>query len=379
MSRGHIRQRSLGSYQIVASGGFDSITGRRKQVFRTVRGTRRDAEKALTKLQAAVDDGTINPGGGEHLEAYLRAWLGSVRRTSTRGTPLAPTTSAKYEAAVQRICDLLGSVRLDRLTSPHVERLRDHLLDEGKLGPDAIGEVMGILSQALNKAVAQGLVSRNVAAREFVTRPAKRRPQFRLVDQELGKALLSAVTGTTWDAPVHLVLATTLRREEVLGLRWSDIDLSEGSLSVEQAVTYASGVVHVGPPKTSAGQRTIVIPAPAVAALQRARVEQNKRRLLLGEAWIERDLVVDRGDGDYWAGPSFSTGWRRFAASRGFQGVSLLSLRHGSATLMLAAGIADSVASDLMGHADTRVLRRYQGIVPELKKDAARRMGELFE
>jgi integrase len=140
----------------------------------------------------------------------------------------------------------------------------------------------------------------------------------------------------------------------------------------------AKGKVHLGEPKTAAGRRTVMLPAFVLDALKRAKAEQNKRRLLIGADWVERNLVVDRGDGDYWIPPSFSTGWRRFAAKAGFLDVPLLGLRHGSATLMLAAGVPDPVAAQIMGHADTRILRRYQDVVPELKREAASKMGELL-
>jgi integrase len=223
--------------------------------------------------------------------------------------------------------------------------MRDHLLVDGVLGPDAVAELMGILGRALNKAVAQGLITRNVAAREFVDRPASQRRPFTVIDPALGRSLIDRVRDTAWDVPVSLALGTTLRREEILGLRWSDIDLDGMTINIRQAVTYAGGKVHVGEPKTSAGSREFSLPRFVCASLKRGRVEQNRRRLLLGEDWIDRDVVVDRGDGDYWVAPSFSTAWRRYNGKFDVEHVSLLGLRHGSATLMLAAGVPDAVAA----------------------------------
>jgi integrase len=90
------------------------------------------------------------------------------------------------------------------------------------------------------------------------------------------------------------------------------------------------------------------------------------------------DLVIDNGIGEPWLPASFSTGWRRFAKARGFEGVTFHGLRHGAATLLLAAGVPDAVALEVMGHADTRILRRYQEVVDELKQDAAARMDVLL-
>lgn len=93
---------------------------------------------------------------------------------------------------------------------------------------------------------------------------------------------------------------------------------------------------------------------------------QAERPLAVG---IRPEFVVDRGDGEPWFPASFSTGWRRFTKGRGFEGVTFHTFRHGAATLMLAAGVSDAVAISVMGHADTRILRRYQDVVNDLKRD----------
>lgn len=111
------------------------------------------------------------------------------------------------------------------------------------------------------------------------------------------------------------------------------------------------------------------------AALRRHKAAQAERLLLLG---VRSELVVDRGDGQPWMPASFSTGWRRFAEDHGFPGITFHTLRHGAASLLLAAGVADKVALDVMGHADTRILRHYQEVADELKRDAAVRMDALL-
>lgn len=93
---------------------------------------------------------------------------------------------------------------------------------------------------------------------------------------------------------------------------------------------------------------------------------------------MQPELVVDNGIGEPWMPASFSTGWRRFAKAHGFAGVTFHTLRHGAATLMLAAGVSDAVAINVMGHADTKILRQYQEVVSELQRDAAIRMDHML-
>lgn len=93
---------------------------------------------------------------------------------------------------------------------------------------------------------------------------------------------------------------------------------------------------------------------------------------------VDNDLVVDYIDGQPWLPPTFSTYWARFARRNGLEGVTYHSLRHGAATLLLSGGVPDAVVISVMGHADTRVLRRFQDVVPELMQDATSRLEALL-
>lgn len=156
--------------------------------------------------------------------------------------------------------------------------------------------------------------------------------------------ILEGVTGIDpWDAPVHLALGLGLRREEVLALEWQDVS---DAVHVRRALTYAAGEYHVGPPKSDAGEREIPLPAFVAAALRRHRMAQAERLMPAG---IRSELVVDNGIGEPWLPASFSTGWRRFAKANGLEGVTFHTLRHGAATLLLAAGVPDTVALEAWG------------------------------
>lgn len=126
-------------------------------------------------------------------------------------------------------------------------------------------------------------------------------------------------------------------------------------------MNFADGQIHVGDTKSRAAERTMTVPAFVLQALRRHPARQDRRRLKIGEAWQDLDLVVDRGDGVLYSPPSFSKAWERFAARSGFAGVKFHGLRHGAATLMLAAGISDAVAMRLMGHTSVKDARPIRG------------------
>jgi integrase len=259
------------------------------------------------------------------------------------------------------------------LRTSHVVRLRDRLLTEATLAPQTIADILPVLSQALSRAEAKGYVGKNVASAQLVNRPVGERPSFDLIDAATAAMILEAVEGTDpWDVAVHLALGLGLRREEALALRWGDLD---DSVHVRRTLTFAAGEIHFGPPKSAAGERDLPIPDFVGRALRRHRAAQAERLLMIG---LQPDLVVDNGIGSPWLPASFSTGWRRFAATQGFVGIGFHTLRHGHATLLLAGGVSDAVAIKLMGHADTKILRRYQEVVDELQRDAAMRMDRLL-
>jgi integrase len=371
--RGHLHERRPGVWRLVVSDGFNP-DGSRRQVSRTVHGSKREAARALTAMLRERDEGRL-ADGRQPLAQYLeKEWLPAVSAVSKRGRPLAPTTRQRYSEAVRHVSGIIGRIRLADLRPYHVERLRDRLLAGGKLQPQTVADVMRVLSQALARAEARGLVGRNPADPKLVHRPAGELAPFAVIDAALGERILAAATDTDpWDAACHLALGLGLRREEVLGLRWED--MTEDIVQVVQTLTAADGALHFGPPKSKAGARKLPLPPFVARALARHRKAQAERLWPLGG---RSELVVDNGLGKPYQPASFSGEWRRFAREHGFRGVTFHTLRHGAATLLLAAGVPDAVAASIMGHADTRILRRYQDVVPDLQRDAASRMDRLL-
>jgi integrase len=388
---GTVRQQGGRSWQIRIPLGRDTLTGAWLRHHETVMGTRADAERRRRELLFERDRGTLASPGRKTLEEYLKQeWLPAVSKVSRRGRPLAPTTRRRYEDVVEHVCRMIGQVKMASLRTAHTERLRNELLSEkverksgelkSRFSPQTVGEILRVLSQALGKAATRGLISRNWADAALVDRPAGQPEELPLIDEDLAKRILEAVRGQDpWDAAAHLALGLTMRREEVLGLRWADVDLPGGTLTVRHTITYTPREIHEGGPKTEAGRRTIPLPAFVADSLRRHGAKQAERRLQLGSAWQrDWDVVVDRGDGAPWVPPTFSRAWTSFAKKAGFRGVGFHQLRHGAATLMLAAGIPDAVAIKMMGHRDTRILRRYQKVVDRLKREAVDKLDELL-
>ncbi|MDP9235489.1 MAG: site-specific integrase [Actinomycetota bacterium] len=369
--RGSITERRPGIWRLTVSAGFDDA-GSRQRVTRTVKGGRRTAERELTTMLKDLDAGTL-ADGRQRLDRYLtEEWLPAVSALSKRGRALAPTTRQRYRDACRHVSEIIGKVRLDELRPAHVEKVRDALLARD-LAPQTVSDVLRVLSQALSRAEARGLVGRNPAAPELVHRPIAERGSFTVIDAELGGKIIREASGTDpWDAAVHLALGLGLRREEVLGLRWEDVD---EAVHVRRTLTAADGAFHFGPPKSAAGRRDLPLPGFVARAIHRHRLDQSERLFALG---IRPELVVCNPIGEPFQPATFSGMWKDWADVHGFAGITFHGLRHGAATLLLAAGVSDTVAMRTMGHADTRILARYQDVVSELQRDAATRMDQLL-
>jgi integrase len=369
--------------RLVVSDGFDPATGRRRQFSRVVhKGTKTQIRMTAVAFLAEVRRGEVAQPGEGTLGEYLEGdWLPSVSNLAKTGKPLAPTTAETYRYEVQRITRYVGAVPLARLGVRHVERLRDSLLNEGRCSPGTINETLKHLHRALERARKRGLIPRNPADPELVTRLAAgdeeetRDP----ITPDVALALLAKAAETaTFEAEAALGLHS-LRREEVLGLRWADIDPDYAGLWVRQTVTCAARALHLGPPKSKKSRRWIPLLPFAGEVLKWRRAEQAERRLRLGELWEDNDLVVDRGDGRPVNPSTFSTAWRTWRQRNGFSHVGgFHQLRRACSSLMRAAGVDPKVISETLGHTDTRFTEQvYTDVWAERKREALQRLGAL--
>jgi integrase len=173
------------------------------------------------------------------------------------------------------------------LTSATVQKFYSDRIDAG-LGPRSVQLCHLHLSQALALAEHEGIVSRNVCAATDKPR-SRQKPGTTWTGDEARRFLNKAQTDTY--APLWLLaLKTGLRRGELLGLRWSDLDLDRGTLTVQQTIGVLAGAPCIKPPKTDAGQRVVKLSADVVAALTKHCITWAARNLA-AEEWADGDLV----------------------------------------------------------------------------------------
>jgi len=346
--------------------------GRRDR--RHVSGTRRaDVVAKVRALEAKRDAGTAEAAGrAPTVGDWLDHWLEHIASRRVRARTLE-----SYEALVRlHLRPGIGHHRLDRLQPEHLEQLYGSLLEDKGLSPATVLRLHRVLSRALRVAMQRGKIARNVAT--LVDPPAVKRPTTALpltVDE--ARRVLKAAEQARNSARWTVALAVGLRQSETLGLRWSDVDLDVGTLTVRRGLHRVAGKGLVyEEPKAERSRRTLALPAPLVMALRRHRGVQLEERQAAGSLWEEHDLVFAQVNGRPLDKRSDWEGWKALLTRAGVREVRLHDGRHTAATLLLSEGVHPRVVMELLGHAQMRTTTdTYSHVMPALAKEAAAKMG----
>jgi integrase len=355
--------------------------GKRKQVRRSGFSTKADAQAELVKIQASVDQGTFVESAKVSLASYLAAWLESQQ------AQLRPSTHHAYTAAItNHVCPHIGDGNLQSLTPGMLDRLYSYLLREGRqdgrggLARKTVRNIHVMLHKALNDAVRKGLVARNVADASDAPRSTAmsgERETMTWTPAQL-RAFLETVDGDRLYPLILLAATTGMRRGEVLGLRWQDLDLEAGRIAVRQTLINIGYSAQYSAPKTAKGRRSISLDARTVTVLRDWRMTQLQERMALGEAWVDNGLVFTRPDGNWIHPDLLSKRFNLLVRRSNLPRIRLHDLRHTHATHALEAGIHPKVVSERLGHATVAfTLDRYSHAIPALEESAAERVAEL--
>jgi integrase len=198
---------------------------------------------------------------------------------------------------------------------------------------------------------------------------------------EQARLLLQKVKQHQLEGILTLALATGMREGELLGLRWSDVNLETGALQIVRTLTYIVGHGCVeGEPKTAKGKRTILLPQFAIDTLKRHRRGQLEKRLEVGAAWIDRDLVFPDNDGDFLIPYTLLRRFHRLLKEIGLPRIRFHDLRHSAATLLLSMGVQMKVIQELLGHSSINITADiYSHVLPSVHKEAMDKMGGFLD
>jgi integrase len=270
----------------------------------------------------------------------------------------------------------IGHHRIDRLQPEHLERLYVALADKG-LAPASVLRAHRVLSRALRVAFQRGKVARNVAT--LVDPPTVKRPVTALpLSAEEAKKVMATAQAHRNAARWTVALAVGLRQSEALGLRWQDVDLNNGTLSIQRGLHRVTGKGLIyEEPKADRSRRTLALPQQLVDALRAHRAAQLEERVAAGSLWEDSDLLFAQANGRPIERKTDWHAWKSILRESGVRDVRLHDGRHTAATLLLSAGVHPRVVMEVLGHAQMRTTTdTYSHVMPALGRDAAERMGE---
>ncbi len=296
-----------------------------------------------------------------------------------------PTTFHSYSQNLElHVIPALGQKRLQLLTPPMLTALYGRLAqdrDERKgLSAKTISYIHSTLHKVLSDAVDAGLLVKNAAATAKPPRPNRRATGgIRAWEPDELAGFLQAVRGTRLEAIWRVSAMTGMRRGEVLGLRWCDVDLDRARLSVRQAlVAVGYEVVHSTP--KSHGARVIDLDAQTVSQLRAHRWRQDEERAEWGVDYQDHDLIAAKENGEPIHPHTFSQAFERLNEKHGLRKIRLHDLRHTHATLALKAGVPVKVISERLGHESPAfTLKQYAHVIPGMQAEAAAQIACLVD
>ena len=383
-TQGSIQKDDSGTWFFVID--VPGPNGRRRQLRRRGFRTKKLAQNALTTVRSEVMNGTFVTPSRTTVANYLNAWLTALPASGRR-----PTTVAGYRALMNHdVIPAIGGVDLQALNALHLDKMYADLLDRG-LAMSTVRKVHVVLGKALSDAERKGFVNRNVA--HLATPPAmsaSRPPEMKFWTPPQLHGFLASITDHPHYPVIRLAAMTGLRRGELAGLRWSDVDLTAGTLSVGQATTVVDGHPVTGDVKTKRSRRVVDIDAGTLAVLRAWAKRQKQYRLLLGPEWIATGLVFTMPTGEAWHPDSISQAFQRlvtpYSKKRAAQlllirpRIRFHDLRHTHASHLLAAGVNVKVVSDRLGHASVAfTLDTYAHVMPGQQAEAAAAVHALLE
>lgn len=369
MAGGMVYKRS-GGWAFRVDAGFHPQSGKRRQVLRQGFATKKAAQEALSEMVNSNTRGTVVARSMINVQDYLAEWL------ETTKSRLRPSTHHSYVMAVDRIVAHLGRYQLQTLTPLQIESFYTNQLacggrDGRPLAPKTVRNTHVVLRKALADAERLGLVTRNAAS--AARPPSPEKSDLVTWSSDDLRVFLAAIEGDPNEIGFRLLCATGMRRGEVLGLRWRDVDFDLGQFAVAHTITTAGKEVVMGPPKTLRSRRNVYVDKRTLAALRVHRKRQREQRLAAGPAWDgELDLVVTDELGQALHPDHFSRDFDQLIRKLDVPRIRLHDLRHTHATLALKAGVHPKVVSERLGHATVGVtLDLYSHVMPAIAKDAA--------
>ena len=372
---GSIYQRSDGRW--AASISLEG--GKRKTFYGK---TRKAVQEQLKTALHQQQQGILATGPQQKVEQFLQHWLENVHKQSIRSR-----TYERYEEIVRlHLVPGIGHHQLQKLSPQHLQSFYTNKLEEG-LSTTTVISFHNVLHKALETAVRWNFISRNVC--DLVSPPRRKRFEIQPLSVEQVQQLLAVTRDHRQEALFLLALATGMRRGELLGLKWQDINFQAEMLQIRRILTRVptkvkkpQGATYVeAEPKTEKGRRSILLPQFVLEALKLHRFRQSEARLKAGVEWQEHDYVFCTSVGTH-LHPTRDVlnQLKVLLAKAGLPAIRFHDLRHSSATMLLSMGVHPKIVQEILGHSQiSMTLDTYSHVLPTMQKEAMSKLNELLQ
>jgi integrase len=369
---GQIIKKSENTYLVRIFMGRDE-KGKRRYFSKTIRGTKKDAQKYLNAVLRDKDLGMFVEPASMTLNEYLNKWLESAARPR-----VAQRTADGYEALLKRyIRNRLGNKQLDKLQALDIQKVYGEMQELG-LSARVVRHTHSALRNALKQAVKWGIIARNPA--DLVELPKVPHKEQRVLSPDEAVRFLQTADGMPNGLIFELALLTGMRPEEYLALQWSDIDFERSTATVRRALVRHKKSWSFQETKTARSRRTVFLPTLLLQKLMAHKREQSVLRLKLGSLWQAFDLIFCSETGTPLSIPNLTYRYFRPILERAeLPRIRLYDLRHSCATLLLIAEENPKVVSERLGHSTVVLtLDTYSHVLPTMQQSATARLEKLL-
>lgn len=371
--RGHIRKRGS-KYSIVVDIGTDPKTGKRQQKWFSGYKTKKEAELNMAKIINEIEEGMLLLPAEITLRDYLNMWI------DKRRNKLSPSTISGYLSIIRNhLIPELGFVRL--------KDLKPYLLDdyyEIKL-ETLSGTTVLHHHRLLNKAMVDAMKKYRVISRnplDGVEAPRAQRYKANVLDKDEIGLLFKALEGHSLELYIKVMLFLGLRRGELLGLKWEDIDYDKKTITINNNLIRGGDdgtEVILTTPKTEGSNRTIVLSYNIINIFNKHELIQKELKLKQGLIYKDKDFIFCNEDGSNINPASFSKRFGEFIKEKNLKSIRLHDLRHTNATMMLLSDVPAKVASERLGHSNVSItLDLYSHVLDEMKEEATSKLDDIL-